>query len=281
MSTQLDLIRDQQQATWDKFSAGWKKWDALVLDWMAPVGAALVDDARLAPDSRVLDIASGTGEPAFTLAAKCPRGQVVMTDLAEKMLEVAKEGAARRGLTNIEARQCDAGALPFADSEFDAVTIRFGHMFFPDVLGATREFSRVVKPGGRVCAAVWGRPELNAWATTVMGAIAKNVDLPAPAPGAPGLFRCAEPGYMTGVFREAGLKSAVERNVSGKLSFESAADYFTFMNDIAAPVVAGMSRADDAVRARIKDEVTAAVAKHASGGRVHLDWSAVLIFGEK
>ncbi len=80
----LEQIRDQQQAIWDKFSAGWRKWDGLVLDWLAPVGMELLDSARLRPDAYVLDIASGTGEPALSAAARCPHGKVMMTDLAEQ-----------------------------------------------------------------------------------------------------------------------------------------------------------------------------------------------------
>jgi len=167
METALAQVRDQQQATWNKFSAGWKKWDDLVLSWIAPVAEALLDSARLTPSSHVLDVASGTGEPGLSAAARVPRGKVTITDLAEKMLRVAEENALRRGLTNVETRQCDAGALPFGDATFDAVTARFGFMFFPDVLGAARELARVARPGARVTAAVWGAPEKNPWATTV------------------------------------------------------------------------------------------------------------------
>src|SRR5262245_47613497 len=125
----------------------------------------------------------------------------MMTDLAEQMLAVAKENAARRSLRNVETRQCDAGALPFADNTFDAVTARFGFMFFPDVLGSAREFARVAKPGARVCTAVWNVPDKNPWATIIMGTITKVMGLPAPPPGAPGLFRCAAPGYERPVSR--------------------------------------------------------------------------------
>ena len=91
-----------------------------MLGWLAGVGTELLDCARLRPDSYVLDIASGTGEPALSGAARCPQGKVMMTDLSANMLLVTTESAARRGLRNIETRQCDAGALPFADNTFDA-----------------------------------------------------------------------------------------------------------------------------------------------------------------
>ncbi len=281
MTTRAEQIRDQQQETWDKFSAGWEKWDELVLGWLEKVGLAILDGAHLRADSYVLDIASGTGEPALTAAARCPRGTIMMTDLAEKMLLVAKANAARRGLRNVEARQCDAGALPFADNTFDAVTARFGFMFFPDVLVAAREFVRVAKPGARVCASVWSVPEKNAWATTIMGTINKNVDLPAPPPGSPGLFRCAAPGYMAGVFRDAGLKNVTEEEVGAPLQCADPEQYFAFMSEIAAPVVAGMAKADEATRAKIKAAVLELAALRSSGGKVRFDGSAIVVCGEK
>jgi len=281
MTTQLEQIRDQQQAIWDKFSAGWKKWDGLVLDWLAPVGMELLDSARLRPDSYVLDIASGTGEPALSAASRCPQGKVMMTDIAEQMLLVAKESAARRGLHNVETRQCDAGALPFADNTFDAVTARFAFMFFPDVSAAARELVRVAKPGARVCTAVWGPPDKNPWATTIMGTVAKHVEMPAPPPGAPGLFRCAAAGYMAGVFRDAGLRNVTEKEVGAPVQFKSPEEYFTFMNEIAPPVVAGIAKADETTRAKIKEVVLGLAAQSSAGGKTRFNGSAVVICGEK
>ena len=88
MRSQLDEIRDQQRQTWDKFSAGWNKWDELVLGWLAPVGQELIGSAGLREDSNVLDVAAGTGEPGLTAAALVPKGMVISTDLSERMLQV-------------------------------------------------------------------------------------------------------------------------------------------------------------------------------------------------
>jgi len=280
-TTGTEQIRDQQRATWDKFSSGWKKWDEHVLSWLAPVGAALLDSANLRADSHVLDVASGTGEPGLTAAARCPAGRVVVTDLAEGMLRVAAENAERRGLTNVLTRQCDAGALPFADGTFDAVMGRFGFMFFPDVAGAARELGRVARPGARVTTAVWGTPAQNPWAALIMDTIARHVDLPKPPPGAPGLFRCAAPGYMATVFREAGLRNVTESLVSTPCTFQDGAEYFTFMNEVAAPVVAGMAKADAAARVAIQDEVGRLVAPFVANGKLRLDATAIVITGER
>jgi len=281
MDSPHDQIREQQRQTWDKFSPGWKKWDELVMAWLAPVGAELLGGAKLQETSHLLDVAAGTGEPGLTAAGIVKKGKVTVTDLSDGMLKVAAENAARRGINNLETRQCEAGAMPFSDNYFDAVTCRFGFMFFPDVGLGLKEMMRVAKPGARISAAVWGASDRNPWASTVMSTIAAHVDLPAPPPGAPGLFRCATPGYMVEAYRQAGLNNVAEREVTGELEFNSPELYWSFMTEVAAPVVAGLAKADDATREKIQSTVLERAQQTMSDGRVRLPWVAVVVSGEK
>ena len=281
MPSQLEHIRDQQRQTWDKFSSGWKKWDELVLSWLAPVGQELIRSAGLRETSNVLDVAAGTGEPGLTAASRVPKGMVTVTDLSDRMLEVAGENAARRGIKNFQTRQCDAGALPFPDNSFDAVLCRFGFMFFPDVDVSVKEFVRVAKPGARVCTAVWDAPDKNPWATTIIGTISKYVEIPTPPPGSPGLFRCAAPGYMETAFRKGGLKDITVKTVAGDLTFKTAEEYWSFMTEIAAPVVAGLAKADEPTRKKIEATVLDLARKTSPDGKPRLPWSASVISGRK
>jgi SAM-dependent methyltransferase len=256
MTTQLEQIRDQQQASWDKFSAGWKKWDALVLDWLAPVGLELLDSARLRPDSYVLDIASGTGEPALSAAARCPQGKVMMTDLAEQMLLVAKESAARRGLRNVETRQCDAGALPFADKTFDAVTARFAFIFFPDVSAGSPR----ARPRGQT-----RRPRLHRRVGSAreesVGDHHHGYDRQTRR-DARAAARLAGPvplrrGRLHG--RGLSRRRPEERDRKGGRgpgAIQEPRRILHFMNEIAPPVVAGIAKADEPMRAKIKEVVS-------------------------
>lgn len=281
MAPNFDEIRDQQRDTWDRFSAGWKTWDEIVLGWLAPFGAAMIQRADLHDDSQVLDVAAGTGEPGLTVAPLVPAGRVIVTDLAEGMLAVAAQTAARRGLRNLETQVCDAGALPFADASFDAVLCRFGFMFFPDIAAAARELARVARPGARVCAAVWSAPEANPWATTIRGAIARRVETPAPPPGSPELFRCAPEGFMREVFAEAGLRDISEEQVSSEMVHEAPEQYWAFMYDISAPVVAGLARVDEATREQIRSDVLELAAEHTRDGAVRLRSTATIISGAR
>ena len=125
------------------------------------------------------------------MAAQVPDGRVVLTDISAGMLRVAQEKASARRLNNLDFEVCDAAALPFGDSTFDAVYCRFGLMFFPVMSAAMAEMARTAKPGARVGAVVWGRAAENPWASLILGTIARHRELPIPPAGTPGLFRCA------------------------------------------------------------------------------------------
>ena len=265
---QADEIRAQQRQTWDRFSAGWVKWDELVMAMLAPVRDAIVTGVAPAPNAEHLDIASGTGEPGLTIAAAAPDGHVVLSDLSMGMLDSARDAAAARGLTNVEFREADASALPFDDASFDSVSCRFGFMFFPDLAAAAREIARVLRPGGVVSTSVWAGPESNEWAVVPMMVIAGVVDVPLPPPDTPGLFRCAVPGFVPELFRGAGLDVVAEDDVAVTATIEPPDRYWDYMSEVAAPVAAGLAMADDAGKARIREETIAAMQSYIVDGRM-------------
>ena len=281
MSASAERIRDQQRSTWDEFSAGWRKWDAEVLGWHAPFGDAVIQEARLHPDAAVLDVASGTGEPGLTAAALVPRGSAVLLDLSEGMLRVASEKAAARGLANVRTAVGDAAALPFGDGSFDAVLCRFGLMFFPEVSAAVDEMARVARPGARISAAVWGRAAENPWATLILGTIARHTELAVPPAGAPGLFRCAAPGFMSRVFKEAGLVDVSERKVSTDLVKASPELYWEFMTEIATTVAVGLAQADREARELIRSDVFQLLGRYEHDGAIRLRSTATIVAGTR
>src|SRR5215472_11445125 len=183
-----DEIRDVQRAAWAGLSAGWEKWDAVIMDQLRHVGAAMIERLGIADDQQHLDIAAGTGEPRLTVAKLAPGGHVVLTDLAAEMLDIAARRANAQGITNFEIRVCSADDLPFGDATFDSISVRFGYMFFPDVAKATAEFARVLKPGGRLCSSVWAKPGENPWTAIAMQAIATEAVLASPDPDGPNMF---------------------------------------------------------------------------------------------
>ena len=281
MVPELQIIREEQKASWNKFSTGWKKWDDLTMDFLKPMGDEIIRLLNPKEAEVVLDIAAGTGEPGLTIASRLPGGKVVITDLSEDMLEIARENAKKREISNIETRTCDVCELPFADATFDTISCRFGLMFFPDMLMAIREMVRVLKPGGRVATSVWNVPDKNFWVTAIGGTINRNMQLPAPPPGAPGMFRCAQSGLIRDLFQQAGLKNTSEKEVNGKLRCGNADVYWSMLTEVAAPFVAALSKANDAMKEKIREEVYQAVYQRYPDGNVQIDSSALVIYGEK
>src|SRR5271155_5963419 len=83
-----------------------EKWKAKSAAMGRAVTEALVEYAAPMPGMRVLDLASGTGEPAISLAMRVgAQGHVTALDLSADLLEIAKERAQERGLDNFSTRQ--------------------------------------------------------------------------------------------------------------------------------------------------------------------------------
>ena len=277
-----DEIRDAQCAAWARHSADWEKWDTLIMDQLGPVGTALVERLGIAEGQHHLDIAAGTGEPGLTIAKLAPRGRVVLTDLSAEMLDVAKRRARAKGITNFETTVCSADDLPFADATFDSVSVRFGYMFFPDIATATAEFVRVLRPGGGLASAVWVNPDDNPWTTIPMQAIAaEGVAAPPPDVNGPSMYRCAAPGYISALYKGAGLREVAEWDVAIELVTQSPAQYWEMISEHVSFVSAALRTVDGQARGRIASAVIAAVSGYERDGIVTIPGMARCIVGTK
>jgi SAM-dependent methyltransferase len=277
-----DEIRDGQRAAWAGLSAGWAKWDSVIMDQLGPVGTAMIERLGMAGDQQHLDIAAGTGEPGLTVARLAPEGHVVLTDLSAEMLDIAARRGHALGITNAETRVCSADDLPFGDAAFDSVSVRFGYMFFPDPGRATAEFARVLRPGGRLCSSVWAGPGENPWTTIAMQAIAAEAVLAAPGPDRPGMFRCAAPGYVGALYQAAGLRDVAEWNVGVELVTESPAQYWEMISEHVSLAVAALQQVGEPARERIASAVIGRASGYeAADGRVRIPGLARCIVGTK
>lgn len=283
MEQQLTEIREQQKQTWNKFSPGWKKWDDFTMNFLKPMGDAIIKELDIKEDDIVLDIASGTGEPGITIAAMAKNGKVTATDIAEQMLSIAKENAERKGVKNFETKVADVCELPFVDSSFDKISCRMGFMFFPDMQIASDEMFRVLKTGGKMATSVWAGPDNNVWITTTMTVINNNMQSQSPPPpqGAPGMFRCAAPGFIKSVLEKSGFKNVTEELITGKVAYKDFEEMWNMMNEVAAPVVGAMSKADDEMKEKIKNEVEQLAGKYKTDKGLEFDYSSWVISGSK
>lgn len=147
---------ETNQPDWDKIAEKFDIW----LPQLAPVGDAVLNALDAQPGDRIIDLGSGTGEPALTLARSMD-GQIQITgiDAADGMVKVAQGKVTSEALKGISFQTMPAENMSFADNTFDRALCRFGVMLFADPLQGMKEMHRVLKPGGRYSLAVWSTPE--------------------------------------------------------------------------------------------------------------------------
>lgn len=259
-----------------------EKWKAKSAAMGKPVTDALVEYAQPVPGMNVLDLASGTGEPAITVASRVgSQGQVTALDLSADLLEIAAERARTRGFTNFKIQQADAQSLPFPDESFDLATSRFGVMFFPDPVLALRDLRRVLRPGARACFLVWGSFDQPYWQST-MGVVHRHVGGPLLAPGDPDPFKFSSPGSLSEALRNAGFTSIKEETKTLPWAWPGTVEeVWEQAQAVAVPFRPMLERVPASEWPAIHAEVHAAVRQYWDGEKIAFGVSVVLASGKK
>jgi len=149
------MTKSNNQPDWHAIAEKFDIW----LPQLKPVGDAMLDILQVNHGDLVLDVASGTGEPALSLA-KLQRDVVITgVDSAEGMINVAQSKVEKQKLKNISFQTMPVEHLAFDDNSFDKILCRFGVMLFEDPQAGLNEMFRVLKPNGQFVLAVWGEAE--------------------------------------------------------------------------------------------------------------------------
>lgn len=264
-AAKLEKLREQLHMEWtdEKTVAAWRKWHAHIARFTRGATEAILEAAQIRPGMRVLDLASGVGDPALSIAAAVgPTGHVTATDIGRGMISLAEELAQTKCLRNIEFGEANAELLSFPDESFDVVTCRFGLMFFPDQVRALKECRRVLKPGGRIALVAWGKKDQPFFNTTA-GIVMKYASMPPPDPDLPNLFMFGERGRLKRTLEVAGFTGVQEevRSVPGKWK-SSLEQYWQQFTEIAAPFRPAIERLTPESRAQAVAEVLAGLRKY-------------------
>jgi ubiquinone/menaquinone biosynthesis C-methylase UbiE len=259
-----------------------EKWKAKSAAMGTPVTNALVEYAQPRSGMKVLDLASGTGEPAISLAlAVGKQGHVTALDLSADLLQIAEKRAQARSLKNFSTQQGDAHSLPFADDSFDLATSRFGVMFFRDPESALRELRRVLRPGARACFLAWGSFDQPYW-QSMMGVVHRHVGGDLIEPGGPDPFRFAESGSLSKLLRAAGFNDIAEDTKTLPWAWPGPAEEVWEQNRaVAVPFRAMLDRVPENQWPQIHAELLKAVSNYSDGENIAFGASVVLASGRK
>ncbi|MFV1998690.1 MAG: class I SAM-dependent methyltransferase, partial [Acidiferrobacterales bacterium] len=250
-------LKEHERKTWAAVAEGWRRRDKLLRKGSAPVTERMLDMAGIDAGHWMLDIASGTGEPAISAAQRIgDSGRVIGTDLVEEMLFVARDKVLEENLTNIEFRCIDGEELEFEPASFDAVTIRWGLMFMPEPETCLNHAYRLLKRNGRIVIACWAAPEHNPFVSILMETLSKYTDIPDPGLDAPGMFAFADPNRLCGVLEATGFTDlAIEYMAINIIEVDDGAAYWAAMQDIARPVMALANQLNAETRAAFVEEI--------------------------
>lgn len=274
-------MEDQNQVGrdhWKGRSSGWTATAATGLSTDDTLNQLLIENTGIRPGERVLDLGSGTGDPAISIGlALKGDGGITACDLTPEMLVKARERSVNVGLDVMSFAAADMSALTFADNSFDCVTCRFGLMFPEDKVGAAREVLRVLKPGGRVGYMVWGPYEENPPFFVIRRAISAafgEEEGPVPHRHSLGL-----PGQLTHILDAAGFQNSEEREMRYKRPVDDLDDYIN--RALIRGYADTIGKLDDDARADLMDTLRAAFEPYRENGRVMMPNYARLGLGWK
>ena len=281
-----EKFKAQQREMWNNAAAGWQSWWETIEHSAQKVSDKIVELAEIKPGDKVLDIATGIGEPAITAARKVmPNGKVIAIDISPQMLAIAKTRAKSLGLDGImEFRESDGEKIDLSSSiaKFDAILSRWGLMFFPNLSAALVKFRELLVTNGRLSAAVWSFPSKVPWLDLAFSTVSKQINAPAPPPGTPGPFALADIDVLKQYFSQAGFKDIKIDTFQITLELDSPESYTKLQQQTATRIHAMLANQTEQVKEEAWDSITEAVWQYAdSHGRVNLDNEVICIVGKK
>jgi ubiquinone/menaquinone biosynthesis C-methylase UbiE len=264
------LQRRVQRYGWNKAAASYESFWSLQL---RPAQDLMLSLAALGPGERVLDVACGTGLVTFRAAdAVGSNGFVAASDISEDLVASVAAAAAARGLIG-DFRRMDAESLDHPDARFDAVLCGLGLMYVAEPPNAMREMRRVLQPGGRAAAVVWGARQNCGWAE-----IFPIVERRTASDVCPMFFALGTGSTMANGFRAAGFTDVREERISVPIVFPSA-EAAIGAAFIGGPVALAHSRFDGPTRESAYAEYLESIEMHRQGEAYHVPGEFVAVVG--
>ena len=250
------LQRRVQRYGWDKASP---YYETFWQHQLQPAQDLLLEMALLKEGETVLDIACGTGLVSFRVLDQIGDGRLVGADISDKMIEMATEQAAHRGKTNARFQQMDAEQLLLDDESFDVALCALGLMYMSAPLKALEEMHRVLKPGGRAVAAVWGERRHCGW-SEIFGIVDRHVS----SEVCPLFFNLGNPGMLELNMKAAGFSDIITHRIQSTIHYKDAQEALgaAFAG---GPVALAYNKFNESVKQQVHADYLASIAAYSVG----------------
>jgi enediyne biosynthesis protein CalE5 len=273
----------EQSLQWSDVAQGWQRRWVAFEQGAQPLSDRMMELAHVAPGHKVLDVATGIGEPAMTAAHLVgPSGKVVAIDQATQMLEVARERMQAAGIETVEFVEGDAEAVTLPLDSFDAVVCRWGLAFFHHPVGTLARLRNSLIPGGWLAVAVWGEPSQVPIIALPFSVFSRELSQPPSPPSGPNPFALSEPSRLVQVLREAGFTSVKCEPLTVTFEFASVDDLLGHLGDVSAPIHMIMATLSPLDQAEFWKKLAAASARFADAdGVIRLPNACLVAAGQR
>jgi SAM-dependent methyltransferase len=275
-----------QRQGWNSVANGWQKWWKTTETAGGNISRRLIELAEIKQGSRVLDIATGIGEPSITTAHQVGKsGHVVAIDISPQMLSIAKQRAISLGLQDvIEFKEGDTETIDLQTSTFDAALCRFGLMFLPNLRAGLSNIYKSLREGGIFATAVLASPDKVPFISLALNTALKETNSPPPSINTPGPFSLSDENLLNDSFIKSGFENITIERLDMIFDFDSAEEYTNFVCETVAPIQTILSNQSHDKRKGILRAITDEAANryaNKDSGSVSLSNEAICIAGRK
>jgi len=264
------------QPDWHKIAEKFDIW----LPYIKPAGDKLLEALHAQAGDKVLDVASGTGEPALTLARQMIDDvEIIGVDAAEGMIDVAQSKVIKEKVKNIQFFTMPAEKLEYEDNSFDKVLCRFGVMLFSDPQAGIEEMCRVLKPDGRFALAIWAEAEnmpTMLWAYQVLkDKIPEEIHPPLAK-----ITSLGEQGVIEAMLKNAGFSGVKVERHTFHYEFKSFNNYWDIVeaSDI---MKVQFDALEESQRLSVRDEVAVFAQQYCDSAGFSVPHDYLLVTGKK
>jgi SAM-dependent methyltransferase len=278
-------FKTAQREGWDSVAEGWKEWWESIEKGAQKISQRLIELAEIRPGQRVLDVATGIGEPSITAAKVVGAGgHVLATDISRQMLAIAKERAMVLRLQDIiEFKESDAENLDLANSSFDAALSRWGLMLMPNPDAVIGKIYSSLVSGGRFAAAVWAdatKVPVLSLATRIIGS---QIQMPAPPPGVPNPFSLADTDKFENSLARVRFRDIRIDTVNVTFEFESGEDYCRYCQSASPSARFALSKVTEERKGDVWNKVAEEAARNygTANGLIKMDNESICVAGTR